>query len=139
MFRDKCTLTPREAIASVLDTDDEYATCATVKVENDDESFCIEYLNHPDDSECFYNVTTDALASVPEGFVVEDSGPGFTVIATNTENVSGVLGEVVTLAKAASPQQEFTFRGAATKDVPAAGATPGEIFVRLVEKYNPLS
>lgn len=132
--------TAEEAIEMVLNSD-ERATCATVKVSNPEGNFSVEYLNHPDDEDCAYNVTTDSLPDGLDGFTIEDSGPGFTEVKTMTDKVDEVHEDILRLAGAASPNAEFTIEGAATKRVPAKSWEPTfrEAVIGLYRYLNPFT
>jgi len=132
--------TPREAVATVLDSD-EHATCATVKVSNGEETFAIEYLNHPDDENAVYNVTTGSLPDRVGQLAVEESGPGYSVVSTDTATVEGVLDEIGELAAATSDDGRVGMRGAATKHVSAQSWDPSlrEAVSALVQWLNPFA
>jgi len=132
--------TPREAVATVLDND-EQATCATVKVSNGEETFVIEYLNHPDDEDAVYNVTTDGLPNDVAGLSVEESGPGYSVVSTDTATVEGVLDDIGELAAATSDDGRVGMREAATKHVTAQSWDPSlrEAVSALVQWLNPFA
>ena len=133
-------LEPREAIATVLDCD-EGDTCATVKITTETVAFAIEYLNHPDDDGAVYNVTTAALPEGDlEGFTIEDSGPGYTVLEADAETVDGICEEIRHLA-VTSGGGGVELTAAKTKYVTAKSWDPTlwESIVTLGQFLNPLA
>lgn len=110
---------PEDAIGTVLD-EDERDTCATIQVTNSEETFVVEYLNHPEDDQPVFNVTTDSL---PDGVGVTEA-PGVTIVDTTADTVATVHHEVVELARLAASDDGFTLAGAKTKPVPPSDWEP---------------
>lgn len=139
MFRNKYTTAPRDAIADVLDPN-KRVNCATVMFDVlGGGSFGIEYLNHPEEPDNYYNVTNRGGPVEIDGLTVEEDGDVYTLYVTLSESGSEVEAEMKKLATAyVGGESGFEVEGAHTKTVPRSDATAGEIFCDLVKRYNPL-